>query len=57
MNKVKKDLVMQDLIRPLSFGEKEQQHPYTKQRKSNGGGSPHLRKSQEFHGLRPWKKK
>ena len=34
MNKVKKDLVMQDLISLLPFGKKEQQQqPYIKKRK------------------------
>ena len=52
MNKVKKNLVMQDLISSLPFGKKEQQQPIQSKENQMDVDSTPFEELLEFHGLR-----
>ena len=47
---------MQDLVNPLPFGKRSNNSPIQSKENQMEICLPHLRKSQKFHGLRPWKK-
>ena len=57
MNKVKKDLVMQVLIRPLPFGKRSNNIPIQSKENQMEVDSTLFEELREFHGLRSWKKK